>query len=111
MVRIDGHITINYKALRDRKTTEKNILLGGQFASTLTEGIVAHEYGHTIQSLMFGPFYLLVIGIPSMVWSRFPVFRKKRVREKKSYFSVYPEKQATRLGEKFTGFGFPQNMV
>lgn len=73
--------------------------------------LAAHEYGHTIQSLMFGPFYLLIVGIPSMLWARLFIFKKKRVREKKSYFSVYPENQATRLGEKFTGFGFPQNMV
>ena len=36
---------------------------------------------------------------------------KKRLKEKKSYFAVYPEKQATRLGERFTGFRFPQNMI
>ena len=46
----DCHITINYKALRDRAITEKNILLGGQFASTMAEGIIAHEYGHVISN-------------------------------------------------------------
>ena len=73
--------------------------------------LVAHEYGHTIQSLIFGPFYLLVVGIPSILWSRLPIFRKKRVKEKKSYFAVYPENQATKLGEKFTGLSFPKNMI
>lgn len=28
-----------------------------------------HEYGHTIQSRYLGPFYLLVIGLPSILWN------------------------------------------
>jgi hypothetical protein len=26
-----------------------------------------HEFGHTLQSMVLGPFYLLVIGIPSLI--------------------------------------------
>ena len=40
------HITINAKALRNRKITEKNISLGGLFASRKVEDIAVHEYGH-----------------------------------------------------------------
>ena len=62
-----------------------------------------HEYGHTVQSLYFGPLYLLVVGIPSAVfnnlWDR--LFHKKwsykdRVRW---YYSRYPEKFADFLGD------------
>jgi len=47
---LDSHITLNAKALRDRGITERNILLGGQFASTTAEDIVIHEYGHLINT-------------------------------------------------------------
>ncbi|MDR0697276.1 MAG: hypothetical protein LBF68_07095 [Christensenellaceae bacterium] len=60
-----------------------------------------HEYGHTIQSLILGPFYLLVIGIPSFIWcnnKRFIEMRKKGI----SYFSFYPERWANYLGELTT---------
>ena len=65
--------------------------------------LLVHEYGHTIQSLIFGPFYLLLVGIPSIAWSFLPVYVKKREREQISYFSAYPERWANRLGERVTG--------
>lgn len=65
--------------------------------------LLVHEYGHTIQSLIFGQVYLFAVGIPSMVWSFIPVFVKKRERDSISYFSVYPERWANHLGEKITG--------
>ena len=65
--------------------------------------LMVHEYGHTIQSLIFGPFYLLAVGIPSLVWSFWPALVKKREQERISYFSAYPERWANQLGEKATG--------
>ena len=65
--------------------------------------LMVHEYGHTIQSLIFGPFYLFAVGIPSLAWSFLPVFVRKRTDAGRSYFSVYPEKWANKLGEKVTG--------
>jgi hypothetical protein len=65
--------------------------------------LLVHEYGHTIQSLIFGPAYLLFVGIPSIAWSFVPVFVKKREREQISYFSAYPERWANHLGERVTG--------
>lgn len=62
--------------------------------------LLAHEYGHTIQSLFFGPLYLLTVGLPSVLWAGLPCFRNMR-RKGRSYYSVYPEKGATRLGERF----------
>ncbi|MBQ1409782.1 MAG: hypothetical protein IIY94_00685 [Oscillospiraceae bacterium] len=63
--------------------------------------LLAHEYGHTIQSLFFGPLYLLAVGLPSILWAGLPPFRRLRRTRKRSYYSVYPEKGATRLGERF----------
>ena len=37
-------------------------------AEELSERLLVHEYGHTIQSLILGPLYLIVIGIPSTLW-------------------------------------------
>ncbi len=66
------------------------------------EQLLVHEYGHTIQSLILGPFYLIVIGAPSMIWSFFPAFVK--MREKGcSYFDAYCEYTANTLGELVTG--------
>ena len=28
-----------------------------------------HEYGHCRQSRLLGPFYLLVVGLPSLLWA------------------------------------------
>lgn len=62
-----------------------------------------HEYGHTIQSLLLGPFYLLVIGIPSMVWFRAPRLQKLRVQKQIPYSAFYTERWADWLGTKVTG--------
>lgn len=62
-----------------------------------------HEYGHTVQSLILGPFYLLLVGIPSLLWSRLPHLRRKWIRGQRAYDSVYPENWATRLGVRVTG--------
>ena len=65
--------------------------------------LMVHEYGHTIQSLIFGPLYLFAVGIPSITWSFLPYFVRKRANEKISYFSAYPERWANKLGERMTG--------
>ena len=60
-----------------------------------------NEYGHTIQSLIFGPFYLIVTGIPSTLWGFLRYFQNKR-NNGISYFSFFAEKFANYLGEKVT---------
>lgn len=60
-----------------------------------------HEYGHTIQSLLLGPMYLLVVGLPSLIWC-FLIFNKKAQRNKNiSYLDLYCEAWAEKLGNKF----------
>lgn len=61
-----------------------------------TEYIKRHEYGHSIQSKILGPLYLLVIGVPSIIWASF--FAEYRRRNKISYYDFYPEKWANKLG-------------
>ncbi len=57
-----------------------------------------HEYGHTRQSLMLGPLYLLVIGLPSIVWERSRWCRKQRRERQVPYSWFYTERWADRLG-------------
>lgn len=61
-----------------------------------------HEYGHTVQSVILGPLFLPVIGIPSFVWAGSPAARNYRQKNGISYFSFYPERWANYLGEKIT---------
>lgn len=62
-------------------------------------GVLVHEYGHCIQSLLLGPLYLIAVGIPSYLWANLPALRKMRRETGRSYYSVYPENWANRLGE------------
>ena len=57
---------------------------------------IKHEYGHTVQSKYLGWFYLLVIGIPSIVWAG--CFKGYRKKTGKSYSSFYTESWADKLG-------------
>ncbi len=59
-----------------------------------------HEYGHTIQSLILGPAYLLAVGLPSFLWANLPCFDKLRAKRGISYYTFYPEIWANRLGGK-----------
>ena len=60
--------------------------------------IVRHEYGHSIQSMILGPFYLIAVGIPSVLWCHLPALAKQWKSGKVSYFSRYPENWADSLG-------------
>lgn len=57
---------------------------------------VMHEYGHCIQSRYLGWFYLLVIGIPSLVWAG--LYGWVIDAKKHSYYDFYTEKWADKLG-------------
>lgn len=66
--------------------------------------LVVHEYGHSVQSLVLGPFYLFVVALPSVIWNR--RFFKNSVRYISrgiNYTDRFPENGADRLGELVTG--------
>ena len=75
----------------------------------LSNQLIVHEYGHTIQSLMLGPLYLVVIGIPSTLWG-FLGGRKRRDKQI-PYGSFFTEKWANHLGEWVTGEKSIGNLV
>ncbi|MBR5974565.1 MAG: DUF2809 domain-containing protein [Clostridiales bacterium] len=66
------------------------------------EEVAIHEYGHTFQSLLLGPFYLLVIGLPSIVWASSKRLQNMRRRKNIPYSRLYCEKWASKWGEKVT---------
>lgn len=61
------------------------------------ENTVNHELGHCIQSQYLGWLYLIVIGLPSIVWAALHSY-VKAVRTKWSYYDFYTEKYADELG-------------
>ena len=65
---------------------------------------ISHEYGHTVQNLIFGPFELF-IGIASAARYWYREIKRKRdpACSLLPYDSIWFEGQATRLGLKFLG--------
>lgn len=60
--------------------------------NTRTWNIVRHEWGHTRQSRYLGPLYLLVIGLPSLIWAAISDYFDC------SYYDFYTESWADELG-------------
>jgi hypothetical protein len=72
-----------------------NIVIHGPYSDW---ALKQHEFGHCIQSRVLGPFYLLLIGIPSLMWAtarRYGYFRKA------DYDAFFIERSATKLGCKY----------
>lgn len=55
------------------------------------DNTLKHEYGHTLQSVACGPLWLVVFGLPSLIWAGVHKFSKK------SYYDFYTEKLADKL--------------
>lgn len=52
-----------------------------------------HEYGHSIQSRILGPLYLIVIGLPSFIHATRYTLNPKL----SNYYSFYTEKWANKI--------------
>lgn len=65
-----------------------------------------HEFGHTIQSLVLGPLYFLVIGFPSFLWCNLPPVCRYRKEHDVSYYTIYCEGWANLWGSRFSGQAF-----
>ena len=80
---LSGSVSLgNYIFLGDSHQDDKKVIL--------------HETGHCKQSKILGPLYLLVIGLPSIIWatlySFIPYFNKNY-----NYYDFYTEKWANEL--------------
>ncbi len=90
--------------LRDRRT-DASVKL-----KETSRALLVHEYGHTIQSLVLGPFYLPVIGLPSLVWATASKPKLKRLNGA-PYSAFWTEHSANILGEKVTKERSLENVV
>jgi hypothetical protein len=61
----------------------------------LDEKSLKHELGHSKQSRIFGPLYLLLVGLPSVANNLIARVSKKWAE---NYYKRYPEKWADSLG-------------
>lgn len=59
------------------------------------ENTVKHETGHSVQSLMFGPLFHIIVSLPSIA-----LFWYKRIfkKDQKFYHSHWPENHADKCG-------------
>ena len=56
-----------------------------------------HEKGHCLQSMLLGWFYLLIIGLPSILWASWHTLTKS----KRDYNSFFTERWANKLADKY----------
>ena len=96
-----GHMLVTGWRMRGSALSLGMFLFVPEKDPFVPEPVWVHESGHSVQSLLLGPLFLPAVGIPSLVWAQFfaPFRRKKNI----SYYSVYPEKWANRLGGRLTG--------
>ncbi len=89
------------KKVDDDFIIKTNILSGGLslgyfvFVSDFDEILVKHEIGHCKQSKILGWLYLVVIGLPSIIWA---ALSRVFIKIRNNYYNLYCEAWADRLG-------------
>ena len=58
---------------------------------------IYHELGHCKQSQILGWLYLIVIGLPSIIWAA--LYGIQEIRDRWSYYDFYTERWANELAE------------
>lgn len=82
-------------------TLGKSIFMSVGYSGEHKWIVVAHEYGHTRQSRILGPLYLIIVGLPSLIWASIhTVFKLKQ-----DYYSFYTERWANRLAGIYSDNG------
>lgn len=69
----------------------------GMFIFVPNDNLSNHEYGHTIQNIIYGVFDLFIVCIPSLIW----YWTCKIKNDFSNYYYKFPENQATKLGQIF----------
>ena len=84
------------------------VFMKGNAEPGWTHDVRIHELGHCVQSIVLGPFYWLVVAIPSVVWCNLPVFAKMHntPETKYLYYKVYCETWANAWGADWSGDDF-----
>ncbi len=84
------------------------VFLSDRHGEATRERVLLHEFGHTIQSMILGPLYLLIIGLPSVIWAGMPLLVRLRSRRGISYYRMYTERWANHLSQRYIGGDVPQ---
>lgn len=79
-------------AMRGGISLGNTVVLDARYYNDGSQTVEKHEYGHTRQSLYLGPLYLLVIGLPSLIWAAF------YSGPASGYYKFCTERWADRLG-------------
>lgn len=68
------------------------------------EDVVSHEFGHTLQNAMFGPFMIILVCIPSAIryWIFELRYRIKGIDPTEGYDDIWFEAQATKFGKNIS---------
>lgn len=92
-----------YKDWRNGVSLGNYVLIGTYYDNRLDT--INHEYGHTRQSVYLGPLYLILIGLPSIVWNTIDRILTRTVeswtweKSYKIYYYYMPwERWADKLG-------------
>ena len=91
---IGNFYTVYVGANRGGVTLGDKIFISKCYHGEYLNMIIAHESGHVKQSLYLGPLYLIVIGIPSILWA----WSHRWIAPRKSYYWFYTESIANKLG-------------
>lgn len=86
-VSVDGIAFYHAKGFHGGISLGKYIILGEYCKKS-----VKHEYGHCLQSRKLGWFYLIVVGIPSLLHAAFCPCKRH------SYYDFFTERWADKLG-------------
>ncbi|SFC29827.1 hypothetical protein SAMN04488102_104268 [Alkalibacterium subtropicum] len=71
-----------------------------QLLTNQCDRVSVHEYGHTYQSIMLGPLYLIIIGTVSWSWARRKRYKDLRRKYGVPYSFCWTEAWANALGER-----------
>ena len=109
--RYHGAVVTEWK-LKSSMALGMFIFLGFQKdESPMARAVLAHEYGHTVQSCILGPFYIPVIGLPSLIWANVPAAGRKWRSGTCLYYDFYTERWADYEGERVLRTKTPGRML
>lgn len=63
-----------------------------------------HEYGHSLQNAILGPFMIFVVAIPSVIRYWIHTFRDKKGKPNPPYDAIWFEGQATKWGDETVSY-------
>ena len=94
------HVWVNGSVCTEVKGNWGGITLG-MFTfvddiSPFNEITIKHEYGHSLQSILLGPIWILVIAIPSLLWAS--CGKGLRLKYNHNYYWLYCERWADAWG-------------